>query len=244
MVPSDSEVEVLSSSTLSKAAAPKRSNDEAFSPRNTGFPKRVCVDRMPCAEFATAHPGLLSDASKTPYIEPSRIPDNQPSSSIATSVLLIEPLTRDGRIKNSLKSATVAFDRVKEVLKKKMDRKEMAKRSSTSRMHEFQLVCYSLLRMVEERVPGICHTMASSFPGVADTSGLNGAEMAVLVCELAEVGWAALKRIDGLLKAKAHSKAFIGNSDELSMILFEERLFELVGMLENANMLAPRKQIR
>ncbi|WAQ93369.1 hypothetical protein PtA15_18A429 [Puccinia triticina] len=154
------------------------------------------------------------------------------------------PFSHEGKMNNLLKSATVAFDRVKEALKKKANRKDLAKQSSTSRMHEFQVLCHTLLRMVEDRVSGIGLTTAPSFPDVRDISRLNGAEIAVLVGELAEVGWAALKRMDGLLKTKTHSKAFSGNSDELSMILFKERLFELVGMLEDANLVAARTQIR
>ncbi|WAQ85789.1 hypothetical protein PtA15_6A418 [Puccinia triticina] len=111
-------------------------------------------------------------------------------------------------------------------------------------MHQFQVLSHTLLRMAEERMPGIGQTTAPLFSNIGDTSGMTGAEIAVLTGELTEVGWAALKRMDALMKNKTHMKAFIKNSDELSMLLLKEQSFEIVGMLENANILAAQKQIQ
>ncbi|WAQ81664.1 hypothetical protein PtA15_1A1006 [Puccinia triticina] len=84
-----------------------------------------------------------------------------------------------------------ALKRVVDVLKKKKERKVMAKHSSPSATNR-------------------------------DTSRMNGAEMVVLIGELVEVGWAALKRMDNLLKVVKNSKEFVSKSDKLSMALFKE----------------------
>ena len=137
-----------------------------------------------------------------------------------------------------------ALKRITDVLKRKKDRKGMAKLSSPRLMNRFQEVCFALLRMVEDRIPGISHTVAPMFRGVDDTSSMKGAEAAVLVGEMVEVGWGAFKRMDDLLKVVKNSKMFVSKSNVLSMGLFKERLFEIVGVMEEATILAPRVQLR
>ncbi|OAV85973.1 hypothetical protein PTTG_30155 [Puccinia triticina 1-1 BBBD Race 1] len=115
---------------------------------------------------------------------------------------------------------------------------------SASIMNWFQVTSHTLLQSVEEQLPGRRHTTTPSFPGVENTGRMSGLEVAVLVRELQDVGRQALTQLDGLLRIAKNSKAFVASSTEPSMDLFKERCYKIVGIIEEAGVLAPRVQVQ
>ncbi|KAA1078855.1 hypothetical protein PGTUg99_009668 [Puccinia graminis f. sp. tritici] len=236
---SDSNVEVVHNSDSANTC--KRRNTSIFSPCRSDFPKRSRHEQSQYPNFATAHPAFLTESPQTSAPGPSNL------SMVDTQVVdhpLSEKRQYTGMVGKELASGMVSLQRALEALKKLKDRKKMAEMSSSATMNRFQEVCHTLLRMVEERSPGLSQTLPSTFPGVDDTSRMSRSQLGVLINELQAVGWGALKQIDRLLKADKHSKAFVANSTELTMGFFKERCYEIVGMLEEAAILAARVQLR
>lgn len=229
---SDSDIEIVNRSR--SPAASKRSYSVAFSPGDDGDPKRVRLLRAPAAEFTAAHPTFLSATLGPSAPEKTSIP------SVPTN---LQQAPRD-KITSALTSGTKTLKRAIDALKKKKDRVDMVNKSLATIMNRFQVVCHALLQSVEEQVPGRRHTITPSFPGVEATGRMSSSEVALLVGELLDVGRAALVQVDGLLRLKKNLKAFAAGSTELSMELFKERGYELVGILEDAGVLTPRVQVR
>ncbi|WAQ89613.1 hypothetical protein PtA15_11A303 [Puccinia triticina] len=200
------------------------------------------LDHEEVPDFTTAHPAFLTGGANTP-VPPGPRPNDKHLTTLE-SIVSPKQLTAKGRMTQNFNSGVLALKRVVDVLKKKKERKVMAKNSSPSAMNRLQEVCHALLQSVEDRLAGFTKTVAPAFPGISNTSRMNGAKMTVLIGELVEVGWAALKRMDDLLKVVKNSKEFVSKSDEFSVALFREQLFEVVGVLEEGKVLAPRVQIR
>ncbi|KAA1113615.1 hypothetical protein PGTUg99_008285 [Puccinia graminis f. sp. tritici] len=237
---SDSDVEVVHN-THSVHNTCKRHNTGIFSPCSSNFPKRSCQDQSQYPNFATAHPACLTGTPQITTPGPSNL------SIVDTEIG--DPSVSDkpqftGTVGKELASGMACLKRAVEALKKLKDRKKMADMSSSETMNRFQEVCHTLLRMVEERLPGLSQTLPSAFPGVDDTSRMSRSQLGVLISELQAVGWGALKRMDRLLKTDKHSKSFVTNSTELSMGLFKERCYEVMGILEEGAILAVRVQLR
>ncbi|OAV95231.1 hypothetical protein PTTG_26746 [Puccinia triticina 1-1 BBBD Race 1] len=226
---SDSDVEVLNCLT-------KGSNSGLFSPRDTPDPKRTCLSRLAPTAFADAHPNLQPATSR-----PSTSTPAETTNTTTPSRAVLE--TTQSNIQQ-LECGSKALKCALEALKKKKDRVQMVEILSASGMNQFQGVCHSLLRLVEERVPGISHTTTPSFMGVDNTGRMSGLELGVLIGDLQVAGLGALKRMQGLLRGVQNSKNFVANSTDVSMDLFKERCYEIVGILKETLVLAARVQVR
>ncbi|WAQ88396.1 hypothetical protein PtA15_9A523 [Puccinia triticina] len=203
---------VINSSNFPQPDSSKRRNSGVFSPCKLNFSKRPRPGRQEYGPFNTAHPTLTAGWSNAPNPVQSH-PNHRAIEPMASA----EELTPKGIIAAELNSGISALKQISNVLKRKKDRKDMAKLSSPCLMNRFQEVCFALLQMVEDHIPSTTQTVAPMFRGVGDTSSMNGAEAAVLVGEMVEFGWGAFKRMEGLLKVAKNSKMFVSKSDLLSM---------------------------
>ncbi|WAQ85017.1 hypothetical protein PtA15_5A590 [Puccinia triticina] len=243
-VESDTDVEVVSNGR----PRPKRRNSLVFSPRESIVSKRGCFDAPSIPAFSTSHPNLCPPQIEMPTAGTSNgaysINVLSHSSSPNVSPAIAKKPHFSGNVGKALNSLMMILKQAIEGMKTKKARQAMADVTPPATMNHFQLICNTLLRLVEERSQGHPHTLPPVFLGMGDTLRLSNAELWVIISEMQGVALAALKKTLGLLKVDKHSKAFVANSNELSVASFKERCYEVVGLLEEAKVLAARVQVR
>ncbi|OAV87632.1 hypothetical protein PTTG_29348 [Puccinia triticina 1-1 BBBD Race 1] len=224
----------------------KRRISGAFSPREATDSKRSRFAPPPIPTFIASHPNLTACPLEPPTATPSDLTCITNALPIHFNKEFSHPTSphSKGAASKGLDSAITILKRAIEVMKKKKDRTTMANATPPATMNHYQGVCHALLHMVEERSPGLSQTLQPVFCGIADTSWLSNAEVRALTFQMQESGLAALKKTYALLRVGKHSKAFVANSTKLSVGLFKERCYEVVGLLEEARVLTARVQVR
>ncbi|OAV85244.1 hypothetical protein PTTG_30670, partial [Puccinia triticina 1-1 BBBD Race 1] len=158
-VESDTDVEVVSNGR----PRPKRRNSLVFSPRESIVSKRGCFDAPSIPAFSTLHPNLCPPQIEMPTAGTSNgaysINVLSHSSSPDVSPAIAKKPHFSGNVGKALNSSMMILKRAIEGMKTKKARQAMANVTPPATMNHFQLICNTLLRLVEERSQGHPHTL-------------------------------------------------------------------------------------
>ena len=73
---------------------------------------------------------------------------------------------------------------------------------------------------------------------------MNQAKVDHLLSSLQGAAWSALKQVNKLMQNSKHKKSFCKRLTDEDTILFKDRAFEIIDIMEDAGVLMPRRQIR
>jgi hypothetical protein len=138
----------------------------------------------------------------------------------------------------------LALKRVVDGLTKAKDRKKMISRMLAWSMERFKEVGFSAGRQVEVKCPGLHKSTLVDFGCTTNSRDLNQANLESLLKDFHSVGRAGFKRAWKLLGTKRFKSAFVEGATVACMVVFRQTCFEAVTILEDAGVLAARRQIR
>jgi len=241
------EIQVISNGTQSPKSLRRMQSVGGISPHSHAKKRsRADMESLP-DEFASSHHNLAMQFTTSSYPPLTTLTSSTgplPNNLSAEEDSDVELADGIHPTKRSLAAGIKALGRASDGLKAKKCRLKMKSNVSVVVMNQFKETAQQLVKMIEKHCSGVVGTLPTSLLGIDSTATMNRKEIDYLMTQLQDAAISSLKRANELLKNAKHRSSFALDTTESTMVRFKDLCFQLVDMLEDAEVLVARKQVR